>query len=236
MADATAKLSLEGVASGYGAVNIIADLTLAVKTGEIFALMGKNGMGKTTLLKTILGLIGLRAGAIALDGRSIAGASPASLIASGLAYGPQEQALFQDLSIKDNLRLALRSDRDLEHGLDNVYRHFPFMKERLAQKAGTLSGGEQKMLILARTLMLKPKLLLLDEISEGLQPSVVSRIADALKDERQKNGTTILLVEQNLDFALGIADRWAVLKLGRLDDEGDVTPEARRKILDHLKI
>lgn len=92
------------------------------------------------------------------------------------------------------------------------------------------------MLILARALMLKPKLLLLDEISEGLQPSVVSRIADALKDERQKNGTTILLVEQNLDFALGVADRWAVLKLGRIDDEGDVVSEARQKILEHLKI
>jgi ABC-type branched-subunit amino acid transport system ATPase component len=236
MADAAAKLSLAGVASGYGAINIITDLSLAVKAGEIFALMGKNGMGKTTLLKTILGLIGLRAGAITVDGQSIAGASPASLIASGLAYGPQEQALFQDLSIKDNLRLALRSDRDLDDGLDNVYGHFPFMKERLAQKAGTLSGGEQKMLILARALMLKPKLLLLDEISEGLQPSVVSRIAKALKDERQKNGTTILLVEQNLDFALGIADRWAVLKLGRIDDEGDVTHEARQKILEHLKI
>lgn len=236
MADAAAKLSLERVASGYGAINIITDLSLSVKMGEIFALMGKNGMGKSTLLKTILGLIGLRAGAIAVDGRSIAGATPASLIASGIAYGPQEQALFQDLSIKDNLRLALPSDRALEQGLDHVYRHFPFMKERLAQKAGTLSGGEQKMLILARALMLKPKLLLLDEISEGLQPSVVTRIANALKDERQKNGTTILLVEQNLDFALGIADRWAVLKLGRIDDEGDAAPEARRKILEHLKI
>lgn len=236
MADAAAKLSLERVASGYGAINIITDLSLAVKAGEIFALMGKNGMGKTTLLKTILGLIGLRAGAITVDGRSIAGASPASLIASGIAYGPQEQALFQDLSIKDNLRLALRSDRALDNGLDHVYGHFPFMKERLAQKAGTLSGGEQKMLILARALMLKPKLLLLDEISEGLQPSVVTRIANALKDERQRNGTTILLVEQNLDFALGIADRWAVLKLGRIDDEGDVAPEARQKILEHLKI
>ncbi|MFZ5674708.1 MAG: ABC transporter ATP-binding protein [Pseudomonadota bacterium] len=236
MADPATKLSLDRIASGYGAIDIITDLSLAVNAGEIFALMGKNGMGKTTLLKTILGLIGLRAGAIAVDGQSIAGASPASLIASGIAYGPQEQALFQDLSIRDNLRLALRSDRELEHGLDRVYRHFPFMKERLAQKAGTLSGGEQKMLILARALMLQPKLLLLDEISEGLQPSVVARIADALKDERQKNGTTILLVEQNLDFALGIADRWAVLKLGRIDDEGDVAPEARQRILEHLKI
>lgn len=129
MADAAAKLALEKVASGYGAIDIITELSLAVQAGEIFALMGKNGMGKTTLLKTILGLIRLRAGAITVDGRSIAGASPASLIASGIAYGPQEQALFQDLSIRDNLRLALRSDRELDDGLDHVYGYFPFMKE-----------------------------------------------------------------------------------------------------------
>lgn len=233
---AAPKLALAQVAGGYGAVNIIEDVSLAVRPAEIFALMGKNGMGKTTLLKTILGLIGLRAGAIMVDGQSIAGASPASLIASGVAYAPQEQALFQDLTIKDNLRLALKSDRDLEGALDHVYRHFPFMKDRLAQKAGTLSGGEQKMLILARALMLRPKLLLLDEISEGLQPSVVARIAAALKDERQSHGTTILMVEQNLDFALGIADRWAVLKLGRIDDAGDVTAQSRWRILEHLKI
>lgn len=233
---ATPKLALAQVAGGYGAVNIIEDVSLAVRPAEIFALMGKNGMGKTTLLKTILGLIGLRAGTIMVDGQSIAGASPASLIASGIAYAPQEQALFQDLTIRDNLRLALRSDRDLASALDHVYRHFPFMKDRLAQKAGTLSGGEQKMLNLARALMLRPKLLLLDEISEGLQPSVVARIAAALKDERQSHGTTILMVEQNLDFALGIADRWAVLKLGRIDDAGDVTAQSRPRILEHLKI
>lgn len=231
-----AKLALAQIKSGYGAIDIIADVSLEVRPAEIFVLMGKNGMGKTTLLKTILGLIGLRAGTVALDGRSIAGASPASLIASGIAYAPQEQALFQDLSIRDNLRLALRSDHDLASALDHVYRHFPFMKDRLAQKAGTLSGGEQKMLILARALMLRPKLLLLDEISEGLQPSVVTRIAKALEDERRSHGTTILLVEQNLDFALGIADRWAVLKLGRIDDAGDVATGSRQRVLEHLKI
>lgn len=239
MPDASAappKLSLTQISSGYGAINIIDDVSLSVREGEIFALMGKNGMGKTTLLKTILGLIGLRSGGIDVDGRSIAGASPASLISSGLAYAPQEQALFQDLSIRDNLRLALRSDHDFAAALDRVYVHFPFMQDRLAQKAGTLSGGEQKMLILARALMLKPKLLLLDEISEGLQPSVVARIADALKEERRAHHTTILMIEQNLDFALGIADRWAVLKLGRIDDAGEVTSDSRRRILEHLKI
>ena len=235
-APSQAKLALEEISSGYGAIDIINALSLSVAPGEIFALMGKNGMGKTTLLKTILGFVALRSGEISLDGASIVGTSPAALIASGIAYAPQEHALFQDLSVRDNLRLALRSDTGLDEALAGVYRHFPFLKDRLGQKAGTLSGGEQKMLILGRALMLKPKLLLIDEISEGLQPSVVEKIATALKDERRLNNTTILMVEQNLDFALGVADRWAVLKLGQIDDTGEVASGSRGRILEHLKI
>jgi ABC-type branched-subunit amino acid transport system ATPase component len=230
------KLALTEISSGYGAIDIISALSLAVATGEIFALMGKNGMGKTTLLKTILGFVALRAGEIKLDDVSIVGTSPASLIASGVAYAPQEHALFQDLTVRDNLRLALRSDAGLADAFAGVYRHFPFLKDRLGQKAGTLSGGEQKMLILGRALMLKPKLLLIDEISEGLQPTVVEKIANALKEERRLNNTTILMVEQNLDFALGVADRWAVLKLGQIDDTGEVVSSSRGRILEHLKI
>lgn len=230
------RLSLSNISSGYGPVAVIDALSLAIWPGQIFALMGKNGMGKTTLLKTILGFVPLRSGEIRLDGVSIAGVSPAMLIASGIGYAPQEQPLFQDLTIRDNLRLALRSDRDLADALERVHGHFPFLKDRLSQKAGTLSGGEQKMLILGRALMLEPKLLLIDEISEGLQPAIVERIANALRDERETNGTTILIVEQNLDFALGIADCWAVLKLGQVDDAGKVADGTRVRVLQHLKI
>ncbi|SIT53623.1 ABC transporter [Mesorhizobium prunaredense] len=230
------KLSLSNVSSGYGPVAVIEALSLAISPGQIFALMGKNGMGKTTVLKTILGFVALRSGDIRLDGASISGVSQASLIASGVGYAPQEQALFQDLSVRDNLRLALRSDRDFAQAVERVFGHFPFLRERLSQRAGTLSGGEQKMLILGRALMLQPKLLLIDEISEGLQPSVVERIAAALRQERRTNGTTILIVEQNLPFALGIADSWAVLKLGRIDDAGDVTAGTAARVLQHLKI
>jgi branched-chain amino acid transport system ATP-binding protein len=230
------KLALAGISSGYGAINIVNALSLTVAKGEIFALMGKNGMGKTTLLKTILGFVAVRAGEIKLDGASIIGTSPSSLISSGVGYAPQEHALFQDLTVRDNLRLALRSDAGLDTAFEGIYRHFPFLKDRLGQKAGTLSGGEQKMLILGRALMLRPKLLLIDEISEGLQPTVVASIATALKEERRLNDTTILMVEQNLDFALGVADRWAVLKLGQIDDTGDVASGSRARILEHLKI
>ncbi len=231
-----AKLSLTAVSSGYGAINIIDALSMAIPRGQIFALMGKNGMGKTTLLKTILGFVSMRSGSIDLDGQSIAGASPASLIASGVAYAPQEHALFQDLTIRDNLRLALHTDKELKQGIERVCQHFPFLRERVNQKAGTLSGGEQKMLILGRALMLQPKLLLIDEISEGLQPSVVERIGRVLVEECRANNTTVLMVEQNLDLVLGIANRWAVLKLGRIDDAGEMDSGSRARILAHLKI
>ncbi|MBY3189167.1 ABC transporter ATP-binding protein [Rhizobium leguminosarum] len=230
------KLKLSGVSSGYGAVDVVNGVSLAIRPGEIFALMGKNGMGKTTLLKTILGFLRVGKGTIEVDGAAITDRKPTELIASGIGYAPQELPLFQDLSIRDNLRLALKGDRDLASALERVYGYFPFLKDRLPQKAGTLSGGEQKMLILARALMLRPKLLLIDEISEGLQPSVVQNIAKALRDDRETRGTTILLVEQNLDFALSVADRWAILKLGAIEDESLNDPDSRGRVLQHLKI
>ena len=230
------ELALDGIVSGYGAISVVKGVSLTVRPGEIVALLGKNGMGKTTTLKTILGMVTLRAGSIALDGASVSGLSPARLLALGIGYAPQEQPLFQDLSIRDNLRLAVASDAQLPAALERVFGYFPFLKERLTQKAGTLSGGEQKMLILARALMLKPRVLLIDEISEGLQPSVVDRIASALLGERDTSGTSILIVEQNLDFALRVADRWAVLKLGEIDDEGVSSSEARSRVLQHLSV
>lgn len=229
-------LILKGVTSGYGAVSIVKGVSLRVAPGEIVALLGKNGMGKTTLLKTVLGMVGLRGGSIVIDGASTAGLSPAKLVALGVGYAPQEQPLFQDLSIRDNLRLAAPSDRLLPEALERAFGQFPFLKDRLSQRAGTLSGGEQKMLILARALMLRPRLLLIDEISEGLQPSVIDRVAHALAEERATSGASILIVEQNLDFALRLADRWAVLKLGEIDDEGPADANVRARVLKHLSV
>ncbi|TYC52867.1 ABC transporter ATP-binding protein [Rhodobacterales bacterium] len=233
---APAKLEVAGLTSGYGAIDVLNGVSFEIRPAEIFALMGKNGMGKTTLLKTILGLVPARKGEIRLDGRAVTGTGPAALIAGGIGYAPQEQPLFQDLSIRDNLRLAMKSDRHMKDGFERAFGYFPFLAERRQQRAGTLSGGEQKMFILARALMLRPKLLLIDEISEGLQPSVVQRISSVLKQERDEFGTTILLVEQNLDFALGLADHWAVLKRGGIDDAGAMEAATRERILEHLRI
>jgi ABC-type branched-subunit amino acid transport system ATPase component len=229
-------LSLSEVSSGYGAVSVVKSVTLSVCPGEIVAVLGKNGMGKSTLLKTILGLIPLRGGGIHVGGMDQANLTPARMIAWGLSYVPQEQALFQDLSIRDNLRLAVRSDRELDAALDHAFGYFPFLRERLRQPAGTLSGGEQKMLVLARALVLRPRLLLVDEISEGLQPTILDRIVGVLRDERSRAGTAMLVVEQNLDFALRVADRWAVLKMGEIDDEGPGGLEARARVLEHLSL
>ena len=233
---AGAALTLDHVSSGYGAVSIVKDVSLSVQPGEIVALLGKNGMGKTTLLKTILGMVALRGGAITIGGQALAGLSPAKLVALGVGYAPQEQPLFQDLSIRDNLRLAVPSDRQLPEALERLFGHFPLLKDRLAQRAGTLSGGEQKMLILGRALMLRPRLLLIDEISEGVQPSMVERLRSVLLAERE-SGLSMLVVEQHVAFALGLADRYAVLKLGEIVDSGDAkAPDAHDRVIDHLAV
>lgn len=233
---AGAALALEGVSSGYGAVSIVKGVSLSVAPGEIVALLGKNGMGKTTLLKTILGMVALRGGAITVGGQALAGLSPARLVALGVGYAPQEQPLFQDLSIRDNLRLAVPSDLMLPEALERLFGHFPFLKDRLAQRAGTLSGGEQKMLILGRALMLRPRLLLIDEISEGVQPSMVERLRGVLDAERAA-GVSMLVVEQHVAFALALADRYAVLKLGEIVDSGPAkAPDAQARVIGHLAV
>lgn len=232
---AGAALALEGVSSGYGAVSIVKGVSLSVAPGEIVALLGKNGMGKTTLLKTILGMVALRGGAITVGGQALGGLSPARLVALGVGYAPQEQPLFQDLSIRDNLRLAVPSDRMLPEALERLFGHFPFLKDRLAQRAGTLSG-EQKMLILGRALMLRPRLLLIDEISEGVQPSMVERLRGVLDAERAA-GVSMLVVEQHVAFALALADRYAVLKLGEIVDSGPAkAPDAQARVIGHLAV
>ncbi|MEE7505095.1 ABC transporter ATP-binding protein [Methylobacterium sp. C33D] len=236
IAPAGAALALDRVSSGYGAVSIVRDVSLSVGPGEIVALLGKNGMGKTTLLKTVLGMVALRGGAVTVGGQALAGLTPAKLNALGVGYAPQEQPLFQDLSIRDNLRLAVPADRMLPEALERLFGHFPFLKDRLAQRAGTLSGGEQKMLILGRALMLRPRLLLIDEISEGVQPSMVERLRGVLEAERA-SGVSMLVVEQHVAFALALADRYAVLKLGEIVDSGPArVPDAQARVIDHLAV
>jgi ABC-type branched-subunit amino acid transport system ATPase component len=209
---------------------VVRDVSFDIRPGEIFALLGKNGMGKSTLLKTVMGFLPLKAGSVSLFGESIGGLPPHRVARRSIAYTPQEQALFQDLTVEDNLRLGLRDDKTFDAGVKRIGQFFPVLPTRLKQRAGTLSGGEQKMLLVSRALMSRPKLMLIDEISEGLQPSVIERLAGVLRAERDESKTSILLIEQNVKFALSVADRYAVLKMGEIVDHGeagDVTVAAR---------
>lgn len=230
-------LSVEGVTSGYRASIVLRDLSLSVERGEAVALLGKNGMGKTTLLKTIMGYLPTRTGAIRADGLDITRLPPHRIARAGIAYAPQEHALFQDLSIRDNLRLGLPKASAFDERFAEILLIFPVFKSRLRQNAGTLSGGEQKMLLVARALMMRPSIILLDEITEGLQPSVIDRLAEALLWERGRHGTTLLLIEQHVPFALKVADRYAVLKQGEIIEQGGAKDAgASASIFDHLRV
>jgi len=230
-------LSLTRVNSGYGEALVVRDASFDVRSGEIFALLGKNGMGKSTLLKTVMGFLPIKAGRVGLFGEEITGLPPHRVARRDIAYTPQEKALFQDLTVEQNLRLGLRDQRLFDPGLQRIGRFFPVLPTRLGQRAGTLSGGEQKMLLVSRALISQPKLMLIDEITEGLQPSLIQRLAGVLRAERDESKTSILLIEQNVKFALSVADRYAVLKLGEIVDQGDVgAQDSERRITDQLSV
>lgn len=214
-------LRLEGVTAGYGATMVLREVSLDVAAGEVVALLGRNGMGKTTLLRAVAGFVRPRAGRVLLDGASLAGVAPYRIARRAVGYVAQEQALFADMTVGENLRLGVPDDRVFRERLPLVEPHFPVLLRRLGQKAGTLSGGEQKMLLISRALLARPRLVLVDEISEGLQPSVVERLAGVLQAERRAHGTAMLLVEQNVAFALAVADRFAVLASGEVVDRGE---------------
>jgi len=231
-------LAVSAVSSGYGAALIVRNASLEIAPGEILALLGKNGMGKSTLLKTIMGFLPVHGeGSVRVFGDVVSGLPPYRVARRAIAYTPQEQALFQDLTVEDNLRLGLRDDRAFDERLTRVAKAFAFIPERLKQRAGTLSGGEQKMLLVARALMSAPRLMLIDEITEGLQPTVIERLAGVLKAQRDEFMTSILLVEQNVRFALSVADSYLLIKSGEIIDRGRVgEADAQARIADHLSV
>ncbi len=232
-----AALHLQNVISGYKTSVVLRDINFKIDAGEAVALLGKNGMGKSTLLKTVMGYLPKMTGAVHVGGVDATRLPPYKIARNGIAYAAQEQALFTDLSIRDNLGLGLEKESWFEERFALIAPIFPVFKERLKQYAGTLSGGEQKMLLVARALMMRPSIILLDEITEGLQPSVIERLADALLLERKNHGTTMLLVEQNVPFALKVADRYLILKQGELVDDGVAKSEgAIESVFNHLRV
>ncbi|MDR3537921.1 MAG: ABC transporter ATP-binding protein [Acetobacteraceae bacterium] len=228
-------LAIRDMSAGYGEAIVLRNLSLRVPRTDIVAVLGKNGMGKSTLLKSIMGYLPKATGAIALDGHDVTQVPPHRMARRGVSYIAQEKALFQDLTVEENIRLALARGSDRAAAMATVERCFPFLLKRLRQQAGTLSGGEQKMLLVARALAVRARLLLIDEITEGLQPSVVTTLAQVIRDERARFGTTILLIEQNIGFALEVADRYAVLDRGEIVDGGP-TAGATARVAGYLSV
>lgn len=206
-------LKLDTICAGYGEVQVLYDLSFEARPGEILCLLGRNGAGKTTTLKAIMGLLPLQSGAISLDGQVISTLSPHDVPKLGVAYVPQGRRLFKELTVAENIEVGLMTRRKSAATRERVLDMFPRLRERLGQRAETLSGGEQQMLATARALCLEPSVLLLDEPTEGLQPSMIALIADTVRAMREE-GKAVILVEQRIEAVLALADRVAFIENG----------------------
>jgi branched-chain amino acid transport system ATP-binding protein len=226
-------LRVEGITVRYGTVAAVREASLSVEAGELVTLIGANGAGKSTLLKAISGLLPLASGTITFEGRAIGNATARAVLAAGIAHCPEGRRVFPQLTVRENLDMGayLRRDRaQVAADLADVFALFPRLEERRTQAAGTLSGGEQQMLAIARALMSRPKLMLFDEPSRGLAPTLVERTFEIVSDIRRR-GTTVLMVEQNALAALGMCDRSYLLETGRIVQHG-----SGREMLDNPHI
>ncbi|RYF53290.1 MAG: ABC transporter ATP-binding protein [Comamonadaceae bacterium] len=215
----TEILQLLNVESAYGPIKAIRGVSLKVRQGEIATVLGSNGAGKTTILKTISGIIDPRKGTVHFKGADITAKDPAFIVQQGLSHVPEGREVFPLLSVKDNLLMGAytRKDRDgVARDIDTVFGYFPILRERAAQDAGLLSGGQQQMLAISRAIMAAPQLILLDEPSLGLSPKLTKEIFEIVVRINRERGTTILLVEQNANMALNAADHGYVLENGRI--------------------
>ena len=208
-------LTVQNLTSYYSNIKILKDLTFSLRKGKVTCLLGRNGAGKTTTLKSIMGLVDKTEGLISFNGETISGISPHHIPKKGIGYVPQGRRLFSELTVEENLEIGLLTRRKGEVTKKNVLTMFPKLKERLNQISGTLSGGEQQMLALARALCIEPTILLLDEPTEGLQPSMISLIRNSIL-ELKNQGVSILLVEQRVDAILSIADEILVIENGSI--------------------
>jgi urea ABC transporter ATP-binding protein UrtE len=228
-------LKLEDVRSGYGQTVVLHGLSLEVAPGETKVLLGRNGVGKTTLLRTIMGLVPAQSGSIVLDDTDISRLAPHRRARAGLGYVPQERDIFPGLSVEDNLRVAALSCRrdDWEDELESLLQEFPILGEKRGAQGASLSGGQQQILALARALITRPKVLLLDEPSEGIQPSIVQQIADVIGAIERERGLALIVVEQNLDFVARFAEEAHVVDKGRVVERLRLADLIENKGLQH---
>jgi branched-chain amino acid transport system ATP-binding protein len=210
-------LELSEIHTYYGSIEALKGVTLTVEEGECVTLIGSNGAGKSTTLRSVSGLTPAREGTVRFEGRDITRTAPQDIVRLGISQSPEGRKCFPRMTVRENLDMGayLRRDKDIDQDLDRVFELFPRLQERERQKAGTMSGGEQQMLAIGRALMARPRLLLLDEPSMGISPILTERIYDTIA-EINRQGTTILLVEQNANFALGVSQRGYVLETGKI--------------------
>ncbi|HTW82896.1 MAG TPA: urea ABC transporter ATP-binding subunit UrtE [Candidatus Sulfotelmatobacter sp.] len=233
-------LALEGVGAAYGLSQVLSDVALQVEAGEAVALLGRNGVGKTTLLRTIVGLHPASSGHVRLGARELTRVPSFRRARAGIGYVPQGRGIFPHLTVEENLRLGAtaRTGRGAPRSvtLDEVYLLFPALERLRARAGGVLSGGEQQQVALGRALLGEPQVLLLDEPTEGIQPSIVAEIEEALREIRRERGIAVLLVEQHLDFAWSVADRYYVMQRGTVVRSGTTATDAPEEVAPLLSV
>ncbi len=214
-------LRVEGIRAAYGSAPVLTGVDLDVREAEILVLFGRNGVGKTTLMRVLVGLLKPTDGRVEFGGAEVTGQLPHRLAKRGMAYVPQGRGIFPKLTVRENLLVGTRARPDGDESIpDQIYAYFPILRERSGQLGGTLSGGEQQMLAIGRALCGGPKLLLLDEPSEGIQPNIVQQLGALIRQIVDSTGVSVLLVEQNLDLGLRTASRCAVMEKGKIVFEG----------------
>ena len=220
----TALLEVQGLKSGYGRIPILMGVDFTLGAGEFLGILGHNGMGKTTLIRTLMGYLPATGGRIVLDGRDVTAAKPAAKAAAGIGYVPQGRQIFPDLSVYENLRMGQAGKRrESREVIDRVLTMFPRLTRLLDRRGVALSGGEQQLLALARCLCTEPRMILLDEPTEGIQPNILDEIVETLHELRRQTGIAMILVEQNLEFLTALSDRLLIIQKGVITDE--VSPE-----------
>ncbi|WP_135504847.1 urea ABC transporter ATP-binding subunit UrtE [Roseovarius aestuariivivens] len=222
-------LNVKELRSAYGESEVLHGLDLEVKPGEIVAIMGRNGMGKTTLMKTLMGLMPTKSGAVSVEGKTVTDLKPYQRVANGIAYVPQGRMIFSSMTVQENVETGLTSTGEKTVPQD-IYELFPVLLEMKSRRGGNLSGGQQQQLAIARALASRPKVLLLDEPTEGIQPSIIREMARTLRKIRDEKGLSIVVSEQVLTFALDVADRVVVL------ENGTFVHDSPREGIDEAKV
>ena len=230
-------IRVEGVNQYYRQSHILRDLDLSAEPGRCTCVMGRNGVGKTTLLKCIMGLLPIRSGRILLGDRDITRLSPEARARGGIGYVPQGREIFPELTVEENLRVPLSSRADRARQIpESVYELFPVLKEMRRRRGGDLSGGQQQQLAIGRALVLDPKLLILDEPGEGIQPNIVRQIGDVIRQLNSELGLSVLLVEQKLPFARRVADNFYIMEKGSVVAQGAISALTDALVQEHLSV